>query len=167
MTAPVEGGTCGNAAHARLEVETMAHLTGHVGCTIGPTGWIAVDQEMVDAFGTLTRDRNWYHHDVERAARELPGGTTIVHGLLTLALVPGLRQQVLHVRRHGRALNYGSDRVRFPAPVPVGSRLRLRSRVDRAEDHRDGVLLRLVDTVELAGSAKPALVTHSLTLVVT
>ncbi|MDN5895591.1 MAG: MaoC family dehydratase, partial [Nocardioides sp.] len=104
--------------------------------------------------------------DAERAAWELPSGTTIAHGLLTLALVPGLRQELLHVRNHGRALNYGQDRVRFPAPVPVGSRIRLRVRVESTSAHRDGVLVRLANTMEMEGSDKPAMVADSLTLVI-
>lgn len=73
---------------------------------------------MPSAFAAATGDRNWYHVDVERAARELPGGWTIAHGLLTLSLVPDMAAQIVSVRRHGRALNYGFDRVRFPVPVP-------------------------------------------------
>lgn len=151
---------------AALTVDTMADLVDHVGSELGPGSWLLVDQDLVDRFGRVTGDENWYHHDVERAARELPSGTTIAHGLLTLALVPGLRQELLHVRHHGRALNYGQDRVRFPAPVPVGSRVRLRVRVGSTAPHRAGVLVRIANTIELEGAEKPALVADSLTLVI-
>lgn len=157
---------CRSGVHRHLMVETMADLAGHVGCVLGPTDWLTVDQELVDRFGEVTGDRNWYHHDTARAARELPGGRTIGHGLLTLALVPGMRLQVLEIRRHGRALNYGHDRVRFPAAVPVGSRIRLSVAVAGAEPHRDGVVIRLANTMHLDGGTKPAMVADSLTLVV-
>lgn len=154
------------APPARLSVDTMAELVDHVGVELGPGRWVELDQDLVDDFGRVTGDQNWYHHDVERAERELPSGTTIAHGLFTLALVPGLRQELLEVRNHGRALNYGQDRVRFPAPVPVGSRVRLRVRIGETTPHRDGVLVRIANTVELEGSDKPAMVADSLTLVI-
>lgn len=165
MTERAAGDTAPGDA-ATLSVDTMADLVDHVGLELGPGSWVLVDQDLVDRFGRVTGDENWYHHDVERAARELPSGTTIAHGLLTLAMVPGLRQELLHVRNHRRALNYGQDRVRFPTPVPVGSRVRLRVRIDSTTPHRDGVLVRIANTVELEGADKPALAADSLTLVV-
>ncbi len=96
------------------------------GAEIGCNDWVTIDQPLIDRFADVTGDRNWYHVDLERAARELPGGRPIAHGLLTLSLVPGLAGQIVQVRRHGRAFNYGFDRVRYPVPVAAGDRVRLR-----------------------------------------
>src|SRR3546814_3243698 len=79
---------------------------------------------MINRFAAATLDHNWYHVDEQRARTDMPGGKTIAHGLLSLSLVPGMAAQIARVRRHGRALNYGCDRVRYPAPVPVDSRIR-------------------------------------------
>ena len=125
-----------------ISVDTLAELSLHVGQDLGPSDWLTIDQKMIDAFAEITGDRNWYHCDIERAARELPGGRTIAHGLLTLALVPGMAGQIVEVRRHGRAYNYGFDKVRYPAPVPAGSRVRLHMNVLSAEPQATGTLLR-------------------------
>ena len=95
--------------------------------------------------------------DVERAARELPGGRTIAHGLLTLSLVPHMASQIVSVRRRGRAFNYGFDRVRFPAPVPADSRIRLHLKIISAEHRKGGLFIRNGYTMELEGDPKPAL----------
>src|SRR5436309_2802571 len=79
----------------------------------------------IDAFAKLTGDDNWIHVDVARAARELPGGKTIAHGLLTLSLMPRLAAQTLTIRKRSRSINYGSNKIRFPAPVKCGARVRL------------------------------------------
>jgi acyl dehydratase len=148
-------------------MNTLAELADHVGSEIGVSLWMTIDQAMIDAFALLTGDRNWYHCDVERAARELPGGRTIAHGLLTLALVPGLSGQIVEVRQHGRAFNYGLNKVRFPAPVPADSRVRLRMKVISAEAQPMGMMLCRGYSMELEGSAKPAMVAEMLTLIVT
>lgn len=148
-----------------ISVETLAELARHVGEDLGTSDWVTVDQKMIDAFAELTGDRNWYHVDIERAARELPGGRTIAHGLLTLALVPGMAGQIVEVRKHGRAFNYGLNKVRFPAPVPAGSRVRLRMKVQSAEPQVAGTMLCRGYTMELEGSAKPAMVAEMLSLI--
>lgn len=149
-----------------ISVETLAELSTHIGEDLGASDWLTIDQKMIDAFAALTGDRNWYHCDLERAARELPGGRTIAHGLLTLALVPGMAGQIVEVRRHGRAFNYGLNKVRFPAPVPADSRVRLRMKVVSAEPQAAGTMLCRGYTMELEGSDKPAMVAEMLSLIV-
>lgn len=149
-----------------ISVDTLAELADHIGEDLGTSEWMMIDQKMIDAFAELTGDRNWYHCDIERAARELPGGRTIAHGLLTLALVPGMAGQIVEVRRHGRAFNYGLNKVRYPAPVPAGSRVRLRMTVLSAEAQAIGTMLCRGYTMELEGSAKPAMIAEMLTLIV-
>jgi acyl dehydratase len=150
---------------AMLTVDTLADLTGYIGQTLGCSGWTSIDQAMIDRFADITGDRNWYHVDLERAADELPGGRTIAHGLLTLSLVPGLAGQIVAVRNHGRALNYGLNKVRFPAPVPARSRLRLWMKVLSAQPVKDGTMLIRDYTMELEGASKPAMAAEMLTLV--
>jgi acyl dehydratase len=149
-----------------ISVDTLAELAQHIGDDLGASGWLTIDQKMIDAFAALTGDRNWYHCDLERAARELPGGRTIAHGLLTLALVPGMAGQIVEVRRHGRAFNYGLNKVRFPAPVPADSRVRLRMKVISAEPQAAGTMLCRGYTMELEDSAKPAMIAEMLSLIV-
>jgi len=148
-------------------VDTLAELARHVGEDLGTSKWLTIDQKMIDAFAGLTGDRNWYHCDIERAASELPGGRTIAHGLLTLSLVPGMARQIVEVRNHGRAFNYGLNKVRYPAPVPAGSRVRLRMKVLSAEAQDAGTMLCRSYTMELEGSAKPAMIAEMLTLIIT
>lgn len=148
-----------------IVVETLNELIGYVGRDLGTSDWLSVDQKRIDDFAEITGDRNWYHVDVERARRELPGGKTIAHGLLTLSLVPGLAPQIVQVRHHGRALNYGLNKVRYPVPVPVDSRLRLRMLVRSAEATDVGTMIVRGCTMELEGATKPAMVAEMLTLV--
>ena len=147
-----------------LEIRTLHDLRDHVGATLSPSDWVEVTQDTIDRFAELTLDDNWYHVDVERAARELPEGKTIAHGLYTLSLVPGLSKQIFRMSAHGRAFNYGYDKVRYPAPVPVGSWLRLTMTVDDAWEERGGLMIRRTFVMELEGSEAPALVAVARTL---
>jgi acyl dehydratase len=147
-----------------IELDTLTDYARFVGHTFEPGEWISINQKVIDDFAEATWDRNWYHVDVERAGRELPGGRTIAHGLLTLSLVPALASRIVSVRRHGRALNYGSDHVRYPEPVPVDSRIRLHMKVVSVEQAKGGTLIRKGYTMELMGESKPALATEMLTL---
>jgi acyl dehydratase len=108
-----------------IEVDRPADMQAHVGRKLGTSEWIIVDQEKIDDFARLTGDDNWIHVDAERAARELPEGKTIAHGLLTLSLMPYLAAQTLKIRKRSRSINYGSNKIRFPAAVKCGARLRL------------------------------------------
>ncbi len=149
-----------------VSVDTLADLAQYIGEDLGTSDWLTIDQKMIDAVAAVTGDRNWYHCETDRAARELPGGCTIAHGLLTLSLVPGMAGQIVGVRRHGRAFNYGLDEVRFPAPVPADSRVRLHMSVVSAEPRAAGTTLCRGYTMELEGSAKPAKIAEMLTLVI-
>ena len=104
-----------------LEVERPADMKAHVGKTVGTSEWVLVDQAMINAFADATGDHQWIHVDVDRAQRDMPGGKTIAHGYLTLSLLPRLSDSVYRIRQTSRGINYGSNKVRFTAPVPAGS----------------------------------------------
>jgi len=140
-----------------LEIDTVADLAKHVGQKVGVSDWLVIDQPLIDRFADVTLDRNWYHVDIERAAREMPGGKTIAHGLLLLSLIPGLTQQIVKVRRYGRVLNYGFNKVRFMTPVPVDSRVRIHSSVASATRVDKGLLIGRENVMELEGVEKPAM----------
>jgi acyl dehydratase len=142
-----------------LTVESPKELIEHVGKELGPSEWFTVEQAQIDRFADATGDHQWIHVDVARAAREMPGGKTIAHGFLTLALVPRMAATLLHVTRRSRGLNYGSNKVRFTNAVPAGSRIRLRQRLaEVVEVAGDGVRITSEMTVELEGHERPALV---------
>ena len=129
------------------------------GTVLGPTDWVEIDQARIDAFATATDDHQWIHVDAERAAAG-PFGTTIAHGYLTLALLPAFLSQVFRPDA-SLTLNYGVNRVRFTAPVPVGSRLRARFEVLSSDERSGGVQLVLEVTVEIEGAEKPACVAEA------
>jgi acyl dehydratase len=145
-----------------LHVEGPEALRELIGTTIGPGEWRTVTQEDIDAFADITGDHQWIHVDVERAKRESPYGGTIAHGNLTLSIIDGLRAGLIHFTGPRMAINYGWDRVRFPAPVPAGSRVRATAEMITVEDRGDGwwhTVTRFV--VEVEGSEKPACVADS------
>ena len=113
----------------------MSALSELVGTELGPTSWIEITQERIDAFAAATDDPQWIHVDAERAA-DGPFGTTIAHGFLTLSLCVPMLYEILPERGAGMAVNYGTNRVRFPAAVPSGSRVRGRFRVRRGRATR-------------------------------
>jgi acyl dehydratase len=147
-----------------LEVDRPAEMKAHIGETVGTSEWVLVDQTMIDAFADATGDHQWIHVDLERAKKEMPGGKTIAHGYLTLSLLPRLSAGVYRIRNTSRGINYGSNKVRFTAPVPAGSRVRLHQVLKAVEDIKGGVRLTFESTVELEGSDKPALVAEALVL---
>ena len=128
----------------------------NAGERFGPSSWIEITQEKIDAFADATGDHQWIHVDPERAAAG-PFGTTIGHGYLTLSLLPVASYEV--VPRHGRmGINYGLNRVRFPAPVPVGSRLRASFEVVSVDEIDGGAQVTMAATVEREGGEKPVCV---------
>jgi acyl dehydratase len=138
-----------------------------VGEHLGVSDWQRIDQKRIDAFADVTGDHQWIHVDAERAASESPYGTTIAHGFLTLSLIPALSQQNYRVEKRKLGINYGLNKVRFLAPVAVGSRIRVRSELLEATKVADGVVkLTVRHTVELEGSDKPAAVADMITRVV-
>lgn len=120
-----------------LKVERPQDLLQHVGQELGPSEWLTVTQDMIDKFAEATGDHQWIHVDVERARKEMPGGKTIAHGYLTLSLLPRLAPTLMRVEKRRRGLNYGSNRVRFTAPVPAGGRVRLRQKLVKVEPVED------------------------------
>ena len=130
-----------------------------VGQEFGVSDWVTIDQDRIDGFADATGDHQWIHVDVERARAESPYRSTIAHGFLTLSLIPALRKANYRVENAKMGINYGLNRVRFLAPVPAGSRVRVRSEpVGAAKVDDNTVDLTVRHTVELDGSAKPAAV---------
>jgi acyl dehydratase len=140
----------------------FAELPGLAGEQLGVSEWHEVTQEQVRLFAEATGDHQWIHVDVERA-RSGPFGAPIAHGFLTLSLYPALKDEILAVEGAGLTVNYGLNKVRFPAPVPVGSRLRLRLEVASAEQRPDGSVEAVFAlTFELEGGSKPVCVAESI-----
>jgi acyl dehydratase len=131
-----------------------------VGQELGPTDWVAVEQDRIDAFAAATGDHQWIHVDSERAAVG-PFGTTIAHGYLTLSLLPSFVYEVLPLGDARVTINYGLNRVRFPAPVPVGSQVRGRFRVVDVAEVDGGYQLTVEATVERQGGEKPVCVAEA------
>jgi len=140
-----------------IAVERPAELLGLAGKDLGSSSWFQVSQADIDMFADATRDHQWIHTDPERAASG-PFGTTIAHGYLTLSLVIPLWSELLEVERAGMAVNYGLNRVRFPAPVPSGKRIRLSGQLDSVREIPNGVEVVADLTMEIEGSDKPACV---------
>jgi acyl dehydratase len=128
-----------------------------VGAQYGPSSWIEVGQGRIDAFADATGDHQWIHVDPERAAAG-PFGTTIGHGYLTLSLLPVMSYEVVPREDGGMAVNYGLNRVRFPSPVPSGSRVRGSFRVDAVDEFDGGYQATMPATVEREGGEKPVCV---------
>ena len=129
---------------------------------VGISDWIVVDQTRIDQFAEATGDHQWIHVDTERAARESPGGKTIAHGYLTLSLIPALTNYFVELENITRAINFGANKVRFYSPVPVGSRVRGRATVLKAQVRGGALLLTSEVTVEVEGVRKPACVAETL-----
>jgi acyl dehydratase len=136
---------------------TLAELVASGERDLGTSAWERIEQRQVDLFAEATHDHQWIHVDPAAAAQG-PFGTTVAHGYLTLALLPYLVSQVLSVNDARMGVNYGTERVRFTAPVPVGSEVRLKARLLSAERRGEGVVYRLGVEIEIRGSEKPALV---------
>jgi acyl dehydratase len=146
---------------AATVADGRAGLLALNGADLGYSSWHTLDQAQVDTFADLTGDHQWMHVDPVRAAAG-PFGGTIVHGFLTLALVPLFLQELLSVTGVSLIVNYGLDRVRFPSPVLVGSPLRARLFVDDVTDFGDSLQLTVAITVEVSGGKKPVCVARML-----
>jgi len=144
---------------AQREISGIDELWGLVGQEVGVSDWFEISQALIDAFAALTRDQQWIHIDLERAKAESPYGTTIAHGFLTLSLISQLQGQIVRIHgKHSRAINYGFNRVRFPAAVPAGARIRLHSTLEAVEEIPGGLQLTWAVSVEIEGQSKPAVV---------
>jgi len=135
-------------------IDDLPQLVGH---SLGTSDWTAVDQPRIDAFAQTTGDHQWIHVDVKRASAG-PFGGTVAHGYLTLSLIPWMAASAFALRDSRMGVNYGLNRVRFPSPVPAGSRLRGHFKLLACEPIEGGVQLTLEATIEREGSTKPACV---------
>jgi acyl dehydratase len=142
---------------------TVDELRDAVGHQVGSSEWLSVEQHRVDAFADATDDHQWIHVDRERAAAG-PFGGTIAHGYLTLSMLPRFGNEVFALEMPGPKLNYGLNKVRFPAPVPVGSRIRGTATVAAVTDVALGTQLTVAWVIEIEGSSKPACVAESVVL---
>jgi acyl dehydratase len=141
--------------------ERPSDLLTAVGADLGTTDWMEITQERIDTFADATGDHQWIHVDPERA-KVGPFGATIAHGYLTLSLVNTFLPDLLEVRNVSMGVNYGTDKTRFPAPVPVGSRIRGRAELSGAEAVKGGVQARVTVTVEIEGNDRPACVVETI-----
>jgi acyl dehydratase len=142
-----------------LTISGIAELRELIGQPIGPSEWVEITQDDIDTFARLSRDDQWIHVDVERAERESPFGTTVAHGNLTLSLIDGFRRELIHQEGVKLGINYGWDKVRFPAPVPAGSRVRATAEIASVEELEGGwyhVVTKF--TLEREGGDKPVCV---------
>lgn len=146
-----------------LTIDPQSELTSLVGTSLGLGDWFMIDQARIDAFAAATADDQWLHTDPVRAAGG-PYGRTIAHGFLVLALLPALAASVLEIAGYTSVINYGLNRVRFPAPAPVDSRVRDRIKLDAAEAAPSGILLTLSHTVEVEDQDRPACVAQQIRL---
>lgn len=142
--------------------ERLADLQALVGQDLGESDWVLVDQARIDRFADATGDHQWIHIDPARAAAG-PFGTTIAHGFLTLSLLPMMFESAYAVADARMGVNYGLNRLRFPAPVPAGSKLRGRFKLLSYEPLDGGAQLVVEATIEREGSAKPVCVAESVT----
>ncbi|MEH3155935.1 MAG: MaoC family dehydratase [Gordonia paraffinivorans] len=145
---------------------SASDILAAAGEELGSSEWLTVTQERVNQFAEATGDHQWIHVDVERAKKESPFGGPIAHGYLTLSLVPMLAWQVYSIENATLAVNYGSNKVRFPAPVPVGSDVQLTATLASAKELPDGTVEMVVtQTVTVRDAAKPSLVAVTITRV--
>lgn len=145
--------------------EDFDEIKAAVGTEVGVSDWIKVTQDRVDRFADVTCDDQWIHVDQERAKRELPTGTTIAHGLLSLAFAPMFIRDVMRLKGLKSTLNYGADRIRYLAPVPVGSRLRGHISIAEAADVPPaGLRVTYKVTIDIEGKERPACVAELIAL---
>jgi acyl dehydratase len=138
-------------------IEGIEGLKAAVGQHLGYSEWVEVTQDQVNRFADATGDHQWIHVDVEKA-KAGPFGGPIAHGYLTLSLAPALLPQIYRTTGFGMGVNYGCNKVRFPAPVPVGSRLRMGGVIDQVEEIPGGAQVTMTLTFEVEGAPKPSCV---------
>jgi acyl dehydratase len=149
---------------AATVINGLDDLKGRVGQELGVSDWLEVTQEAIDAFADATGDHQWIHVDPERA-KETPFGGTIAHGLYTLSLGPQFSYSLFEVTGVAFGLNYGYNKVRYPAPLPVGSKVRMRATITAADDIPGGIQLTVTQTFEREGGDKPVCVAESVSRV--
>jgi acyl dehydratase len=144
------------------EIHSLAELTSLVGQEVAVSDWVEISQQRINTFAEATGDMQWIHIDVARAKRESPFGAPIAHGFLTLSLLPMLMQNAIDISYIKMGVNYGLNKVRFPAPVPVGSRLRGRLKLLSVEEITDGAQMIWEISIEREGGDKPVCVAESI-----
>ncbi|MBK5110712.1 MAG: MaoC family dehydratase [Thermoleophilia bacterium] len=147
----------------RLTIDGLDSVSGLIGREVGPTDWREVSQDMINRFAELSGDHQWIHVDIERAKTESPFGTTVAHGNLTLSMIDGFREQLFEVAGGFKlGVNYGWDRVRFPSPVPAGSKVRARAELVSSEVLDSGWVHNVTRfKLEVEGADKPCCVADS------
>ena len=151
-----------SANSARREIDGLAGFKQLAGQHVALSRWFDITQQRIDTFADATEDHQWIHVDAGRSARESPYGATVAHGFLTLSLLPAMLGSALQMSGIRMAVNYGLNKVRFPAPVPVGSRLRARLDIVAVEDAQQGAQVTWAVTVEREGDSKPVCVAEFL-----
>ena len=144
---------------------TMAELPGLTGSELGSSDWFEITQDAVNLFAEATGDHQWIHVDVERAQKESPFGGPIAHGYLTLSLLAPMSSQVLAVTDTVMGVNYGLNKVRFPSPVPVGSKVRLTATLKQVEEVAGGLQVTMSAVIEREGGDKPVCIAEWVTRV--
>lgn len=147
----------------KLELSSLRELKSRIGQEVVVSDWLEMTQERIDRFAAATDDRQWIHVDVERARRESPFGAPIAHGFLTLSLLSKFLNESVHFSTSKMGVNYGLNRMRFTAPVPVGARIRARLTVKRVEEIEGGVQVAWGVSIEREGSEKACLIAEWLT----
>jgi acyl dehydratase len=145
-----------------ITVKGIAGLKDRVGQHLGYSDYVEITQEQVNLFADATGDHQWIHVDPERAQKESSFGGPIAHGYLTLSLGPTLSPQIIRVEGVKMAVNYGCNKVRFPSPVPVGSKLRLGAELTSVEDIAGGAQVTMTFTFECEGAPKPSCVSENI-----
>ena len=148
-----------------LEIHGLEGLQDNVGKVLGSSGWITVDQQRINAFADATGDHQWIHVDVDRAAAG-PFGAPIAHGFLTLSLIPLLSSEAVSVTGMKAKINYGCNKVRFPSPVRVGSRLRDTVELTEVNVKSSGIQVVMTHTIEIEGEERPACIAEAVTIMI-
>ncbi len=148
-----------------MKTVSFDELASLVGQEIGVSEWVEIDQARINKFAEATGDHQWIHVDVERAKKEMPGGKTIAHGFLTLSLIPMLGARIQRTTGVSRAINYGSNKVRFTNMVPVGSRVRARQKLVSVEARGAGLQVINEMTIEIEGQDRPACVAETISMI--
>ena len=144
-------------------VKNVEELRSLVGQELGVSEWIEISQDRIDKFAEATGDHQWIHINVERAKKELPGGTTIAHGFLTLSLLPQINGEIYKLDGVKHGLNYGTDRVRFTSPVPAGSKVRGKYRLKSVSDVKNnGFKVVGETTIEIDGKERTACIAETI-----
>jgi len=143
-------------------IESLSQLKELIGQEVSQSNWVEIMQDRVNRFAEATGDLQWIHIDVERSKKESPFGGTVAHGFLTLSLLPMLMADAISTPDVKMGVNYGLNKVRFPAPVPVGSRVRARLTLQAVEDIPGGAQMTWLVTIEREGSDKPVCVAESI-----